>query len=236
MEPKASLGPACANDWLVRLICGPPRARSAARRSAHSTSRFCSHAGREARRTRLVRNTLHWRSLSIRLSIPDVMSHLKVVVDDALLDLVETVMIIVENLLGKLEVLLARRRRTSRSYDRCRRVSAKSTVRSHDRVPMGREGNTGRRNDIRARRAGMIPCVPSQNIRLKKLNPGFSKITPKIGVNISAFPACLEEKREVRTATGISRKPRRSVEWKCVPLFSTSLLLLNQGKPPWAPK
>ena len=36
---------------------------------------------------------------------------------------------------------------------------------------MGREGNTGRRSDIRAQRAGMIPCVPSQNfVRLKKLN------------------------------------------------------------------
>jgi len=29
------------------------------------------------------------------------------------------------------------------------------SVRSHDRVPMGRERNTGRRGDIRAQRAGM---------------------------------------------------------------------------------
>jgi hypothetical protein len=35
---------------------------------------------------------------------------------------------------------------------------------SHDRVPMGRERNTGRRSDIRAQRAGMIPCVPSQDL------------------------------------------------------------------------
>jgi hypothetical protein len=44
-------------------------------------------------------------------------------------------------------------------------------VRSHDRVPMGRERDTGRRSDIRAQRAGMIPCLPSQDlIRLRKLN------------------------------------------------------------------
>jgi hypothetical protein len=44
-------------------------------------------------------------------------------------------------------------------------------VRSHDRVPMGRERNTGRRSEICAQRAGMIPCVPSQDlIRLIKLN------------------------------------------------------------------
>jgi hypothetical protein len=36
---------------------------------------------------------------------------------------------------------------------------------------MGRERDTGRRSDIRAQRAGMIPCVPSQDlIRLRKLN------------------------------------------------------------------
>jgi len=36
-----------------------------------------------------------------------------------------------------------------------------------------RLGNTGRRNDIRAQRAGMIPCLSSQNfIRLRKLLPG----------------------------------------------------------------
>jgi hypothetical protein len=36
---------------------------------------------------------------------------------------------------------------------------------------MGREGNTGRRSNIRAQRAGMIPCLPSQDlIRLRKLN------------------------------------------------------------------
>jgi hypothetical protein len=44
-------------------------------------------------------------------------------------------------------------------------------VRSHDKVPMGREGKTGRRSDIRAQRAGMILGLSSQNfIRLKKLN------------------------------------------------------------------
>jgi hypothetical protein len=44
-------------------------------------------------------------------------------------------------------------------------------VSSHDRMPMGQERNTGRRSDIRAQRAGMIPCVPSQDlIRLRKLN------------------------------------------------------------------
>jgi hypothetical protein len=38
-------------------------------------------------------------------------------------------------------------------------------------VPLGRERNTGRRSDIRAQRAGMIPGVPSQDlIRLRKLN------------------------------------------------------------------
>src|SRR6266446_5922910 len=44
-------------------------------------------------------------------------------------------------------------------------------VRSHDRVPMSRERNTGRRSDICAQRVGMIPYVPSQDlIRLGKLN------------------------------------------------------------------
>jgi len=44
-------------------------------------------------------------------------------------------------------------------------------VRSHDRVPMGRKENTGRRSDIRAQRADMIPCLFSQNfVRLRKLN------------------------------------------------------------------
>jgi hypothetical protein len=43
-------------------------------------------------------------------------------------------------------------------------------VRSHDRVPIGRERNTGRRSDIRTQRASMTPCVPSQDlIRLRKL-------------------------------------------------------------------
>src|SRR5262249_61455469 len=43
-------------------------------------------------------------------------------------------------------------------------------ARSHNRVPMGREGgNTGRRRSIRAQRAGIIPCLSSQNfIRLEK--------------------------------------------------------------------
>ncbi len=42
---------------------------------------------------------------------------------------------------------------------------------SHDRVPMGRERTPGRRSNIRAQRAGMIHCVPSQDlIRLRKLN------------------------------------------------------------------
>jgi hypothetical protein len=36
---------------------------------------------------------------------------------------------------------------------------------------MGRERDTGRRSDIRAQRAGMIPCLPSQDlIRLRKPN------------------------------------------------------------------
>src|SRR3982074_1582342 len=44
-------------------------------------------------------------------------------------------------------------------------------LRSHDRVPMGRERNTGRRSDIRPQRASMTPCVPSQDLlRLRKLN------------------------------------------------------------------
>jgi hypothetical protein len=44
-------------------------------------------------------------------------------------------------------------------------------VRSHDKVAMGREGNTGRRSDIRAQTAGMVPRVPSQDlIRPRKLN------------------------------------------------------------------
>jgi len=43
-------------------------------------------------------------------------------------------------------------------------------VRSHDRAPMGLEGKTGRRSDIRAQRAGMIPCLSSQNfIRLREI-------------------------------------------------------------------
>jgi len=43
-------------------------------------------------------------------------------------------------------------------------------VRSHDRVPMGRERNTGHRSDICTRskicaqRASMIPRVPSQDL------------------------------------------------------------------------
>src|ERR1700730_661203 len=52
-------------------------------------------------------------------------------------------------------------------------------------VPMGRERDTGRRSDIRAQRAGMIPCVSSQDlIRLRKLNhsrafgPVITKIPP----------------------------------------------------------
>ena|SRR5207245_6122188 len=52
-------------------------------------------------------------------------------------------------------------------------------------VPMGRERDTGRRSDIRAQRAGMIPCLPSQDlIRLRKLNdsrafgPVITKIPP----------------------------------------------------------
>jgi hypothetical protein len=45
-------------------------------------------------------------------------------------------------------------------------------VRSHDRVPMAGEEEYGPpQRDIRAQRAGMIPCLSSQNfIRLKKLN------------------------------------------------------------------
>jgi hypothetical protein len=35
-------------------------------------------------------------------------------------------------------------------------------------VPMGRERNTGRRSDIRAQKAAMIPCVPSQDLCLLK--------------------------------------------------------------------
>src|SRR6266545_1755436 len=51
----------------------------------------------------------------------------------------------------------------------------------HDRAPMSRERNTGRRSDICAQRAAMIPRVPSQDlIRLRKLNdsrPLWSEIT-----------------------------------------------------------
>jgi hypothetical protein len=50
-------------------------------------------------------------------------------------------------------------------------------VRSHDRVPMGRERNTGHRSDIYTRseicaqRASMIPRVPSQDlVHLRKCN------------------------------------------------------------------
>jgi hypothetical protein len=53
----------------------------------------------------------------------------------------------------------------------CRPSPPQRPVRSHDRVPMGRERNTGRRSDIRPQRASMTPCVPSQDlIRLRKLN------------------------------------------------------------------
>jgi uncharacterized iron-regulated membrane protein len=38
-------------------------------------------------------------------------------------------------------------------------------VRSHDRVPMGREGNTGPRSDIRAQRAGMILRTSETTLR-----------------------------------------------------------------------
>jgi len=38
-------------------------------------------------------------------------------------------------------------------------------VRSHDRVPMGREENTGPRSDIRAQRAGMILRTSETTLR-----------------------------------------------------------------------
>jgi hypothetical protein len=38
-------------------------------------------------------------------------------------------------------------------------------VRSHDKVAMGREGNTGRRSDIRAQRAGMILRTSETTLR-----------------------------------------------------------------------
>ena len=51
-------------------------------------------------------------------------------------------------------------------------------------------------------------------------------------VNISAFPACLTEKREVRTATGTSGSPNvgRGVDLAIFPgigTHSSHLLLLN---------
>jgi hypothetical protein len=52
-------------------------------------------------------------------------------------------------------------------------------VRSHDRVPMGRD-----RSDIRAQRGGMIACVPSQDlIRIRKLNdsPRFEEARKELG-------------------------------------------------------
>jgi hypothetical protein len=35
---------------------------------------------------------------------------------------------------------------------------------------MGQERNTGRRSDIRAQRARMIPCVPSQDLTIAVLS------------------------------------------------------------------
>ena len=42
---------------------------------------------------------------------------------------------------------------------------------------MGRERNTGRRSDIRAQRAGMIPCVTSQDLCLLKALSAASETT-----------------------------------------------------------
>ena len=100
-------------------------------------------------------------------------------------------------------------------------------VRSHDRVPVGRERNTGRRSDIRPQRASMTPCVPSQDLIRERLSASMGaglrteRIENRCSIN-GRF-----EFQSLALARLILRKVRRFVSRKTTPYQSLTRSGLN---------